>query len=134
MADTEEIKVGDKVDVSLFKAGDLVDVTGISKGKGFAGVVKRHTLPAGPRPTASPTGTAPRAPSARPPSRAGCSRGCGWRAHGDERVTVRNWRYVKADPERNLLLVKGAVPGAKNGLLLIKKSGGEEISSASSSL
>ena len=69
--DTEAIKVGDKVDVSLFKEGDLVDITGVSKGKGFAGVVKRHHFAGGPKTTGSLTGTVPRALSAQLPPRVG---------------------------------------------------------------
>ena len=125
--DTEAIKVGDKVDVSLFKAGDLVDITGVSKGKGFAGVVKRHHFAGGPK-------THGQSDRHRHPGSIGASaspgrvfKGMRMAGHmGNRRVTVRHLEVLEADPARNLLVIKGAVPGAKNGLLLIKKSGGGE--------
>ena len=132
--DTEAVEVGDTVDVSLFEEGDMVDVTGVSKSKGFAGVVKRHGFAGGPKThgqsdrhrhggsigaTTSPgrvfKGT-------RMPGRM-----------GNERVTVRRLEVFGADPERNLLLVKGAVPGNRNGLVLIRKSSVRKKRSASSS-
>lgn len=125
VADTGDIKVGDKIDVSLFKEGDLVDITGVSKGKGFAGVVKRHHFAGGPK-------THGQSDRHRAPGSIGSTtspghvrKGMRMAGHmGDSRVTVRHLKVYKADPERNLLLIKGAVPGAKNGLLLIKKAGG----------
>ncbi len=123
LSDTEAAKVGEKVDASLFKAGDLVDVTGISKGKGFAGVVKRHHFAGGPK----THGQSDR-------HRAGGSVGAGttpgrvfkgmrMAGHmGDSRVTMQRLEVVNTDPARSLLLVKGAVPGARNRLLLIQKS------------
>jgi large subunit ribosomal protein L3 len=124
VADTEGIKVGDKVDVSLFKEGDLVDITGVSKGKGFAGVVKRHHFAGGPK-------THGQSDRHRAPGSIGSTtspgrvlKGMRMAGHmGSNRVKARHLEVRKADPERNLLLVRGAVPGAKNGLLLIKKSG-----------
>jgi len=124
MDDVEAVKVGDKVDVSLFKTGDLVDVTGISKGKGFAGVVKRHHFAGGPK-------THGQSDRHRAPGSIGATtspgrvfKGMRMAGHmGDERVTVRNLEIFQADPARNLLMIKGAVPGATNGLLLIRKAG-----------
>jgi large subunit ribosomal protein L3 len=115
--------VGQKIDVSIFKAGDHVDVTGISKGKGFAGVVKRHHFAGGPKTHGQSDRT--RAPGAissgTTPGR--IRKGRRMAGHmGDDRVTVKRLEVVKADPERNLLLIKGAVPGGKNGLLLVKKA------------
>jgi large subunit ribosomal protein L3 len=126
VADTGDIKVGDKVDVSLFKEGDLVDITGVSKGKGFAGVVKRHHFAGGPK-------THGQSDRHRAPGSIGSTtspghvrKGMRMAGHmGNRRVTVRHLQVYKADPERNLLLIRGAVPGAKNGLLLINKAGGE---------
>ena len=126
VADTEAIKVGDKVDVGLFKEGDLVDVTGISKGKGFAGVVKRHHFAGGPK-------THGQSDRHRAPGSIGATtspgrvlKGKRMAGHmGSNRVTVRHLEVYKADPEHNLLLVKGAVPGAKNGLVLIEKLEGK---------
>jgi large subunit ribosomal protein L3 len=121
--DTEGIQVGDKVDVSMFEAGDLVDVTGISKSKGFAGVVKRHHFAGGPK-------THGQSDRHRHPGSIGASatpsrvlKGMRMAGHmGNDRVTARHLEVFQADPERNLLLVKGAVPGSRNCLLLIKKS------------
>ncbi|TRZ49697.1 MAG: 50S ribosomal protein L3 [Dehalococcoidia bacterium] len=125
--DTEAIKVGDKVDASLFKAGDLVDITGVSKGKGFAGVVKRYHFAGGPK-------THGQSDRHRHPGSIGAAtspgrvlKGMRMAGHmGDRRVTVRHLEVLEADPARNLLVIKGAVPGARNGLLLIRKSGGGE--------
>ena len=122
--DTEAIKLGQKVDVSLFKAGDLVDITGVSKGKGFAGVVKRHHFAGGPK-------THGQSDRHRAPGSIGATttpgrvfKGMRMAGHmGNSRVTVRHLEVFEADPARNLLLVKGAVPGGRNGLLMIRKSG-----------
>lgn len=122
--DTEGINVGDSVDVSLFQEGDLVDVTGVSKGKGFAGTVKRYGFAGGPK-------THGQSDRHRAPGSIGAGaspgrvlKGKHMAGHmGNERVTVRKLEVLKTDPEHNLLLVRGAVPGAKNGLLLIVKSG-----------
>ena len=122
--DIEAIEVGERVDVSLFKEGDLIDITGISKGKGFAGVVKRHHFAGGPK-------THGQSDRHRAPGSIGASaspgrvlKGMRMAGHmGNERVTARHLKVLEANPGRNLLLVKGAVPGAKNGLLLIRKSG-----------
>jgi large subunit ribosomal protein L3 len=123
--DDKTIKVGRKIDVSLFKAGDLVDITGISKGKGFAGVVKRHHFAGGPK-------THGQSDRHRAPGSIGATtspgrvfKGQRMAGHmGNSRVTARHLEVIEADPARNLLLVKGTVPGARNGLLLIRKSGG----------
>jgi len=122
--DAEAIEVGDRVDVSLFKAGDLVDITGWSKGKGFAGVVKRHHFAGGPK-------THGQSDRHRHPGSIGATtspgrvfKGMRMAGHmGNRQVTVRHLEVFEADPDRNLLLVKGAPPGGRNGLLLIKKSG-----------
>ncbi len=125
LADTGDIKIGDKIDVSLFKEGDLVNITGVSKGKGFAGVVKRHHFAGGPK-------THGQSDRHRAPGSIGSTtspgrvlKGMRMAGHmGNRRVTVQHLQVYKTDPERNLLLIRGAVPGAKNGLLLIKKAGG----------
>ncbi len=123
VTDIEAIKVGEKVDVSLFKAGEKVDVTGVSQGKGFAGVVKRHHFAGGPK-------THGQSDRHRAPGSIGATttpgrvfKGMRMAGHmGADRVTVSHLEVVEADPTRNLLLVKGAVPGARKGLLLIRKS------------
>jgi len=125
--DVDNVKAGDKVDVSLFKAGDVVDITGVSKGKGFAGVVKRHHFAGGPK-------THGQSDRHRAPGSIGSTTSPGrvWKGMrmagrmGDTQVTVRNLEVFEADPARNLLVVRGAVPGATNGLLLIQKSGGRK--------
>ncbi|MBI2852705.1 MAG: 50S ribosomal protein L3 [Chloroflexi bacterium] len=120
---TEGIKVGDSVDVKLFSPGDLIDVTGVSKGKGFAGVVKRHHFAGGPK-------THGQSDRHRHPGAIGSTTSPGriWKGlrmagrMGGERVTVQRLEVLRADAERNILLVKGAVPGATNALLLLKKA------------
>ncbi len=132
--DAEAVEVGDRVDVSLFKEGDLVDVTGVSKSKGFAGVVKRHHFAGGPK-------THGQSDRHRHPGSIGATTSPGRvfkgmrmaGRMGGERVTARHLEVFEADPERNLLLLKGAVPGDKNGLLLIRKSSRGKQASASSS-
>ena len=124
LGNEETVEVGQKIDVSLFKSGDLVDITGVSKGKGFAGVVKRHHFAGGPK-------THGQSDRHRAPGSIGASaspgrvfKGMRMAGHmGNKRVTACNLEVFEADPARNLLLVKGAVPGGRNGLLLIKKSG-----------
>jgi large subunit ribosomal protein L3 len=114
---------GQQIDVSLFKAGDMVDITGTSKGKGFAGGVKRHHFKGGPK-------THGQSDRHRSPGSLGAGsspgrvfKGLRMAGHmGHERVTVSHLEVVEADPARNLLLIKGAVPGMTNGLLLIRKS------------
>ncbi len=123
VSDIDSIEVGQKVDASIFEPGDLVDVTGISKGKSFAGVVKRHHFAGGPK-------THGQSDRHRAPGSIGATtspgrvfKGLRMAGHmGDERVTVRRLKVVEADLERNLLLVHGAVPGAKTGLVIIRKS------------
>lgn len=121
--DIGSIKPGDKVDVSFLKQGDLVNVIGISKGRGFAGVVKRHHFAGGPK-------THGQTDRHRAPGSIGATtfpgrvlKGKRMAGHmGNQRVTARNLEVVQADQERNLLLVKGAVPGANGGLLIIEKA------------
>lgn len=115
----DEIKVGD-----VLKPGDIVDVTGISKGKGFAGVVKRWGFAGGPRTHGQ--SDRERAPgsigSTTTPGRVLKGKKMAGRM-GGARVTAQNLKVFEVDPEKNLLLVKGLVPGVKRGLLIIKKVG-----------
>lgn len=123
--DTSDIELGRRIDVALFQPGDRVDVSGLSKGRGFAGTVKRHHFGGGPK-------THGQSDRHRAPGSVGSGttpgrvlKGLRMAGHmGDHRVTVRHLEVVKADVDRNLLLVKGAVPGARNGLLEIRKSKG----------
>ena len=106
----------------LFNEGDLVDVTGVSKGKGFAGHIKRHNFHRGPQTHGSDHHRAPG--SIGPGTTPGrVYRGMKMAGHmGDERVTVKKLRVVRADTDRNLLLVKGSLPGARGSLILVKKA------------
>ncbi len=114
--------VGQKLDVTLFEAGDEIDVTGVSKGKGFSGHIKRHHFKRGPKTHGSDHHRAPG--SIGPGTTPGrVYKGMRMAGHlGDARATVKKLRVVRADAERNLLLVKGSVPGSLNGLLLVKKA------------
>ncbi len=118
-----EVKEGDQVTVSQFTVGDRVDVVGTSKGKGFAGGVKRYHFKGGPKTHGQSDRL--RAPGSRSstttPGRV--YKGARGPGHmGDERVTAQNLRIVLVDTERNLLGVRGAVPGAKRGLVMIKET------------
>ena len=123
----KEYKIGDEIKVDIFNAGDWVDVTGISKGKGFQGGMKRWGWKGGPQTHGSM--------SHRRPGSIGSTTTPGrvWKGHhmpghmGCERVTVQNLKVVKTDPERNLLLVKGAVPGNNNSYVMIRKTKKQRI-------
>jgi large subunit ribosomal protein L3 len=117
-----EVKVGDKVSVEIFAAGDAVDVVGVSKGKGFQGVVKRHHFRGGAATHGSMFHRAPGGIGASAfPSRV--IKGMRAAGHmGSDRVTVRNLQVVRVDAGNNLLIVRGAVPGAGGGYVFIRKS------------
>src|SRR5215831_19153073 len=116
-----EVKVGDKISVELFAPGDNVSVTGISKGKGFQGVVKRHHFRGGAATHGSMFHRAPGSIGASAfPSRV--LKGMRAAGHmGMDKVTLRNVTVVQVDAEKNTLIVRGAVPGAGGGLLVIRK-------------
>jgi large subunit ribosomal protein L3 len=118
----EAYEVGQQLDVSLFEAGDLVDVVGLSKGHGFTGTIARHNFKRGPKTHGSDNYRKPGSVGAgTTPGRV--FKNTKMAGHmGDARVTVKKLKVVRVDPERNLLLVKGAVPGARNGLLLVQKA------------
>jgi large subunit ribosomal protein L3 len=119
----EGLAVGQTLGVAdVFAAGELVDVTGVSKGRGFAGTVKRHHFKRGPKTHGSDNYRKPG--SIGPGTTPGrVYKGLRMAGHmGAERVTVKKLRVVRTDPERNLLLVKGAVPGPRGGLLLVRKA------------
>ncbi len=121
--DVDLYQVGQTVTVSLFTVGDLVDVSGTSKGRGFAGVVKRHHFKGGPK-------THGQSDRQRAPGSIGATttpgrvlKGMRGPGHmGDESVTTHNLSVELVDPDRNLLAVRGAVPGTKGGLVMIKKA------------
>ena len=123
----EGLQTGQEVTVELFEAGEKVDVIGTSKGRGFQGVMKRHGFAGGKR-------THGQSDRARAPGSIGATtfparvlKGKKMAGHmGNHRVTVKNLEVVEVDPERNLLLLKGGLPGAPNGLLTIRKLKGEQ--------
>jgi large subunit ribosomal protein L3 len=118
----EKIELGKQFDASLFTVGESVDVVGTSKGKGFQGGVKRHGFSGGPKTHGQSDRT--RAPgsigSGTTPGRVLKGTRMAGRM-GNARVTAKKLQVIQSDPERNLLLVKGSVPGANGGLLMIKK-------------
>ena len=117
-----DVNVGDRVQVDLFKAGDSIDVVGQSKGKGFQGVVKRHGFGGGRESHGSMFHRAPGSIGASAfPSRVMKGMRMGGRMGGDQ-VTVKNLRVAKVDVENNLLYIRGAVPGGRNGLVYVRFS------------
>jgi large subunit ribosomal protein L3 len=121
--DIDPYSVGQTVSIDdLFQAGDLVDVTGLSKGKGFAGHIKRHNFHRGPKTHGSDHHRAPG--SIGPGTTPGrVYKGMKMAGHmGDERVTVKKVRIVRTDPERNLILVNGSLPGSRNAVIIVKKA------------
>ncbi len=119
----EDLETGSELKVDMFEAGEKVDVTGTSKGKGFAGVVKRHNFAM--QDATHGNSLAHRAPGSigqcQTPGRV--FKGKKMAGHmGVERVTTQNLEVVRVDAERNLLLIKGAVPGAAGGIVIIRPS------------
>jgi large subunit ribosomal protein L3 len=121
--DMSDLEEGQKLTVALFEPGEYVDVSGVSKGRGFAGVVKRHGFRGGPKTHGqSDRHRSPGSIGAcTTPGRVFKGKRMAGRMGGD-RVTVQNLEIVMVDPERNLLALKGAVPGAKNGLVEIREA------------
>jgi large subunit ribosomal protein L3 len=122
-ARTDQVELGATFDVGLFQNGELVNIVGVSKGKGFQGVVKRHGFGGGPK-------THGQSDRWRAPGSIGSGttpgrvlKGTRMAGHmGHAQVTIQGLRIIQADPSRNLLVVKGSVPGPNNGLLMIKKA------------
>ncbi len=120
--DISEVEVGQTVDVSLFEQGERIDATAYSKGRGFAGGVKRHHFHGGPK-------THGQSDRHRAPGSIGAGttpgrvlKGLRMAGHmGNAKITSRNLEVVSADPERNILLVKGTIPGARNSLVILRK-------------
>ncbi|MBI0581010.1 MULTISPECIES: 50S ribosomal protein L3 [Bacillaceae] len=119
--DVAGYEVGQEVKVDIFAAGETVDVTGISKGKGFQGSIKRHGQSRGPMAHGSRYHRRPGSMGPVAPNRVFKGKALPGRM-GGEQVTVQNLEIVKVDVERNLLLIKGNVPGAKKSLLKIKSA------------
>lgn len=121
IGDDEEYEVGQQLTVELFEAGDRVKVTGRSKGKGFQGVVKRHGFRGRPASHGHPMSRNPGSVGpGTDPSRVIKGKKLPGRM-GGSRTTIRNLQVVRVDGERNLLFVKGGVPGARDGYVLISK-------------
>ena len=122
--DVSEFQVGQTIGVDIFEPGEVVDVIGRSKGRGFAGVMKRHGFHGGPR-------THGQSDRARAPGSIGGGttpgkvfKGLKMAGHmGNRRITTKGLEIVRVDSDRNLLLLKGGVPGAPNGLLQFRRSG-----------
>lgn len=120
--DISEVEVGQTVDVSLFEQGEKIDATSYSKGRGFAGGVKRHHFHGGPK-------THGQSDRHRAPGSIGAGttpgrviKGLRMAGHmGNAKITQRNLVVVSADPEKNILLVKGTIPGARNSLVILRK-------------
>ena len=121
--DPESYEEGQKIDVSVFNVGDKVDVTGVSKGKGFAGVVKRHNFNGGPK-------THGQSDRWRAPGSVGAGstpgrvfKGVRMAGRmGNSQVTVQNLRVALVDSDKNLIAIRGAIPGGKNGLIVIREA------------
>lgn len=125
-APSEQLKPGQTINIAqILKQGDLIQVTGVSKGKGFQGVVKRHHFKGGPRTHGQ--SDRERAPgsigSTTTPGRVYKGKRMAGRM-GQDKVTIKNLKVVKIDPEKNLLTISGLVPGGRNSLLVIKKLDG----------
>ncbi len=121
LEDGEDYQVGQQLTVALFEAGDLVKVTGDSKGRGFTGVVKRHGFAGRPGSHGHPESRTPGTVGpGTDPSRVIKGKRLPGRM-GGVRTTIRNLQVVRVDGERNLLFVKGGVPGARNGYVVISK-------------
>ncbi len=121
MDDVDAYQVGQEIKADVFTAGDYVDVVGISKGKGFEGMIKRHGARRGPMKHGSKYHRRTGSLGAKGPARVFKGRKLPGRS-GGERVTVQNLEVVRVDADRNMILVKGAVPGARKGLLILKPS------------
>lgn len=116
-----EVEVGAEIKADVFEAGDLVDVTGTSKGKGFAGVVKRYHWHGADMTHGSMIHRKPQSAGATDAAR--IFKNTGRPGHmGHERVTVKRLRVVRVDVERNMILIRGAVPGPNGGLITIREA------------
>ncbi len=120
--DSEAFEIGQEIKADVFEAGDKIDIIGTSKGKGTQGVVKRHGFATGHQTHGSRFHRSPGGMGAA------STPGKVWKGHrmagrmGNERVTVQNLEVVKVDAEKNLILIKGAIPGPKKGFVTIKQT------------
>lgn len=119
--DMDAYEIGQEVKVEIFSAGEIVDVTGVSKGKGFQGAIKRHGQSRGPMSHGSRYHRRPGSMGPVDPNRVFKGKLLPGRMGGDQ-ITVQNLEVVKVDAERNLLLIKGNVPGARKALITVKSA------------
>ncbi len=122
LGEEPDAAIGDQIKVDVFADGDKIDVVGRSKGRGFAGTIKRHNFQRGPESHGSMNVRAPGSigQSAYPSRVIKGTRSSGHM--GDERVTIQNLTVAKVDVDNNLLMVRGAVPGPNGGLVIVKKA------------
>ncbi|MGE5578046.1 MAG: 50S ribosomal protein L3 [Syntrophothermus sp.] len=120
-AEGEMPAIGEEIKADIFSEGEFVDVIGTSKGKGYAGAIKRWNFNRGPMRHGSMYHRRPGALNATDPARVFKGRRLPGRM-GDEQVTVHNLQVIKVDQERNLLLVKGAVPGVRGALVVVREA------------
>ncbi len=121
VADASQYQPGQEFKADLFAAGEKIDVEGTSKGKGFAGTIKRWNFAQGPMGHGSKNHRRPASTGAKGPARVFKGKKAPGRM-GGERVTIQNLEIVKVDVEKNMILVKGAVPGPKKGLVYLKSA------------
>lgn len=119
--DVEAYEIGQEIKADVFAIGDKVDVVGTSKGKGFAGMLKRHNARRGPMGHGSKYHHRTGSLGAKGPARVFKGRNLPGRM-GGERVTVQNLEVIRVDADKNLILLKGAIPGAKKGFVVLKPS------------
>ncbi|MEK4027337.1 MULTISPECIES: 50S ribosomal protein L3 [Bacillaceae] len=117
----EEVEVGQEVKVDIFAEGDIIDVTGVSKGKGFQGAIKRHGQSRGPMSHGSRYHRRPGSMGPVAPNRVFKNKLLPGRM-GGEQITIQNLQVVKVDAERNVILIKGNVPGPKKSLVKIQRA------------
>ena len=120
--DISEYEVGQTLDVSLFEDGEIVHVSGVSKGKGFSGTIKRHNFRRGPETHGSDSHRQPGSIGAGTyPGKVFKGTPMAGRM-GNDNITVTKLTILRTDAERNLLLIKGSVPGARNGMVIVRKA------------
>jgi len=123
VADSDSYQEGQKIDASIFAIGDMVDVIGTSKGKGYAGVVKRHHFSGGPKTHGQSDRWRASGSIGAGTTPGRVLRGTRMAGRmGNEQVTVQNLKVALVDAERNLIAVRGAVPGSKSGLVIIREA------------
>ena len=120
--DISEYEVGQTLDVSMFADGEIVDVSGVSKGKGFQGTIKRHGFRRGPETHGSDSHRQPGSIGAGTyPGKVFKGTAMAGRM-GNDNITVKKMTIVRTDAERNLLLIKGSLPGARNAMVVVRKA------------